>query len=217
MLARAPLFALLLCAAPLGCAAAAPAGTGLRGVRAAERTRRRAVPTVKPQQATLRPSEHEPVLDEVADPEAKRLFQARVADAAVALAPEPSPPRVTAIALEQTAAGEATGMKPDGEITAATLAEGKRAARRITIAPGACETFIAQGGLGVIELDLFLTTGQGAEQRILAEDPGSGPIAVIGGHTRCFQNTLSSPLEAELHATVRRGAGVVLVRAYRRE
>ena len=42
-----------------------------------------------------------------------------------------------------------------------TLAEGQRASIPVKLPLDACVVFIAQGGLGIMELDLFLTTGQG--------------------------------------------------------
>ena len=137
-----------------------------------------------------------------------------MAAAAVPLVATPSPTRVTAAALDDTRRGEAPEMKPDGAIYAATLSEGQRATMPVKITPAECVTFIAQGGLGVIEVDLFLTAGQGAGARVLAEDPSTGPIGVIGGHGRCY--TAKAPIEATLHATARRGAGLVLVQAFRR-
>lgn len=180
------------------------------------KSRRHRLRVVKPH-ALQRRSEQEPVLEEVPDPEAKRLFEQRLAEPAVALGPASPLPKVTAIALSDTARGEAAGMRPLGPIAAATLAEGKRATTAVTLEPGTCATFIAQGGLGVIEVDLFLVLADKSEgTRILAEDEGAGPIAVIGGHGRCYKNPLATPLAAELHATVRRGSGVVLVRGYRK-
>jgi len=150
------------------------------------------------------------------DPEARRLFLARAGQPpAAALAPAARLPRVTALALTNTARGEADGMRAEGGVTSAKLAEGERASVPVSIAPGECATFIAQGGLGVVELDAFLTAS-GASGKVLAEDPSSGPIAVIGGRGACFANTGRAPLAAELHVQARRGGGPVLVQGYRR-
>ncbi|MCC6552189.1 MAG: hypothetical protein IT372_04090 [Polyangiaceae bacterium] len=151
-----------------------------------------------------------------ADPEARRLFLVRASQPALGLAQAAAPPRVTALALAHTARGEAQGMRAEESISGATLREGERAAAAVVIAPGECATFVAQGGLGVVEVDLFLVSRRGAPApEILAEDPTSGPIAVIGGRGACFPNRGAAPLKAELHAQVRRGAGVVLVQGYR--
>jgi hypothetical protein len=159
-------------------------------------------------------SELDSVTHDEADPKALELFRQRMAQAAVPLAAVSSPPRVTAEPLDDTSLGAAPGMKPDGGIFAATLAEGQRTAKAVTIAPGQCVTYIAQGGLGVIEVDLFLTTGEGASARVLAEDPGTGPIGVIGGRGRCFSSP--TPVEGVLHAALRRGSGLVLLQAFRK-
>jgi predicted nucleic acid-binding protein len=164
-----------------------------------------------------RPSELAHVTEEKADPEALRQFQARMAQAAIPLVPTTSPPKITGIALDDTRRGEAPGMKPEGALFTATLAEGQRAAMPVKLPLGECVTFIAQGGLGVIELDLFLTTGQGDSARILAEDPASGPIAVIGGRGQCYSAAEHDKVtDATLHAAARRGAGVVLVQEFRK-
>jgi hypothetical protein len=182
---------------------------------AAEPTRSHkvAMPRVPPAE---RPSELGSVTDDQPDPEAKREFQARMAQAPVPLVATPSPPRVTATALDDTRRGEAPGMARAGDVYAATLAEGQRASTKVRVGPGECATFIAQGGIGVIEVDLFLTRGEGAASEILAQDPATGPIAVIGGHGRCLTGAPGTGSEATLNAVVRRGAGVVLVGAYKK-
>ncbi len=198
-----------------GCAAPSPPKQKIalaRGATSAEGGRRTVALAQHPEEA--RPSEATKVTEDKADPEAARLFQARLGQAAIPLAPATTPPRVTEIRLEDTRRGEAPGMQPAGPIYSATLAEGQRATLPLKLAPGDCQTFIAQGGLGVIELDLFITSGDGASAHILTEDTETGPIAVIGGHGQCFAGAAGT--EAVLHAAARRGAGVVLVRAFKK-
>ncbi len=152
----------------------------------------------------------------MADAEARSLFMGSLAQPPAPLVTTMVPSRVTALALDNTARGEANGMTADGSIQSALLMEGQRASTQVSIAPGGCATFIAHGGLGVVEVDLFLTVGSGATLRTLAEDPTTGPIAVIGGRGACFASAEPGPVVAELHARVRRGAGLVVVRGYRR-
>jgi hypothetical protein len=164
-----------------------------------------------------RPSELGHVTEEKADVEALAQFRARMAQAAVPLVATTSPPQVTAIALDDTRRGEAPGMRPEGALFTATLVEGQRAAMPVKLPLGECVTFIAQGGLGVMELDLFLTTGQGGSARVLAEDPASGPIAVIGGRGQCYSaDEHDKVTDAVLHAAARRGGGVVLIQEFRK-
>ncbi|WP_438022374.1 hypothetical protein [Sorangium sp. So ce233] len=159
------------------------------------------------------------------DPEAARLFLSRVGQQRP---PTTAPvPRVTALALDNTARGEARGMAAQGEVVSLQIAEGESAPIPARVAPGECAVFIAQGGLGVIEVDLFVTRGAPPALAIAAQDADSGPVAVIGGRGACFSvpGTAPAPGDApapgtapvavNLHAQVRRGAGVVLVRGYR--
>lgn len=150
------------------------------------------------------------------DPEAARLFLSRVGQQG---APTTAPvPRVTALALENTARGEARGMTALGDVASLQIAEGESSAIQVRVAPGECAVFIAQGGLGVIEVDLFVTRGAPPALEIAAQDADSGPIAVIGGRGACFSVPGAPggpPALVSLHAQVRRGAGVVLVQGYR--
>ncbi|WP_437806811.1 hypothetical protein [Sorangium sp. So ce1078] len=147
------------------------------------------------------------------DPEAARLFLSRAAQQGPA-ASAPAP-RVTALALANTARGEARGMTPQGDVVSLAIGEGESGAIPVRVAPGECAVFIAQGGLGVIEADLFVTKGPPPSLEIVAQDADSGPIAVIGGRGACFAPPGNAPLAVTLHAQVRRGAGVVLVQGYR--
>jgi hypothetical protein len=149
------------------------------------------------------------------DPESRRFFLARIAEPSVGPGVAP-PSRVTALALENTARGEAASMKPDADMITAILDEGQRLTVPVSIAAGACATFIAHGGLGVIEVDLFLTQGKGADVTILAQDPETGPIAVIGGSDGCFKGPKGEALSADLSVVARRGKGPVVARVFRR-
>lgn len=151
-----------------------------------------------------------------ADPEAQRVFLANLGKPSAPAGRALKAPRVTALALENTARGEAPGMSPDGDLMVAQLSEGERITIPVQIEPGACFTAIAHGGLGVVEIDLFLTRGAEPSFAVLAEDSLTGPIAVVGGRPTCFENRERGAIEAQLHASVRRGAGVVLVQAYKR-
>jgi hypothetical protein len=132
------------------------------------------------------------------------------------LAAASRPPRVVLRGLEATARGEVTGMTTVGPALIAALREGERAALPVTLEPGECDAFVAQGGLGVVEVDLFLTRGRGEALRVLGEDPTSGPVAVLGGRGACIRNDAATPLAADLVVQLRRGTGVVVVRRYRR-
>ena len=209
---RAALPAILLAlAGPSGCGTPPPPPPRAAAAPSSSASARSPLPPPPP----ARPSELTPVTEDAPDKAARQLFLARLAQPALPLQPAASPPRVTGIALDETRRGEAAGMKAMGPILAASLAEGQRATVAVKIAAGDCVTFIAQGGLGVIEVDLFLTKGEGAATTILAQDPSTGPIAVLGGRGRCLGAEVIGQ-ESVLHAEMRRGAGVVLVGEYRR-
>jgi hypothetical protein len=151
------------------------------------------------------------------DPDALRFFLDHLSEPAVTPSRE-APPGVAAIALANTALGEAAGLTPEGPLVFASLSPGQRLTIPVTLPPGRCATFLAQGGLGVIEIDLFLTTpAQGAVPSFLADEVAAGPIAVIGGRRGCMKAPAGAPSALELHAVLRRGAGNVLVQAFARD
>lgn len=149
------------------------------------------------------------------DPEAQTLFLRNLAGSG-ALVAAPVPPRVAKLGLDATARGEAPGMTAVGPVAVAALAEGGQARLELTLDPGECDTFVAQGALGVVEVDLFFTVGQGAALRVVAEDASTGPVAVLGGRQDCLRNDGASPLASTLHVQSRRGAGLVVVGRFRR-
>lgn len=151
------------------------------------------------------------------EPEALRFFLDHLSAPAVPLA-SGAPPGVAAIALGNTALGETTGLTAQGPPVFARLAPGQRLTLPVTLPPGRCVTFLAQGGLGVIEIDLFLTTpAAGKVPAFLASEVASGPVAVIGGRRGCMAAPEGAPSALELHAVLRRGEGAVLVQTFARD
>lgn len=154
--------------------------------------------------------------DKQLDPEPRRFLLAHLGEAAVAPSKEPPPP-VTAVGLGSTAEGETVGLTPGGPVESARLAEGQRLELPWALSAGDCVTFVAQGGLGTSEVDVFLAVGAGEAPSILAQDEQLGPVAVIGGRRGCFRNPRAQAVEARLLVMLRRGAGPVLVRGYRQD
>lgn len=152
------------------------------------------------------------------DPEGLRFFLDHLR--APATAPSSAaPPGVAARALANTALGEAAGSKPDGPIVFAALAVGQILTVPVTLPAGRCATLLAQGGLGVIEIDLFLTApgAPGAAPAVLASEVAPGPVAVIGGRRGCLSAPAGAPSALNLHAVLRRGQGAVLVQTFTRD
>lgn len=146
--------------------------------------------------------------------DALRVFLESLAAPARAFGLAPDPPRITEAALRNTALGAAFAMKPVGDIQAAELREGERASRAVTIAPGECAAFVAQGGLGTIEVDMFLIQPGSASPRVIAQDTEPGPMASIG-RGECIRSQ-GGALSAELHVRMRRGSGIVLIQRFQR-
>lgn len=154
---------------------------------------------------------------EAPDPEALRFFLDHLAAPAATPSRE-APPGVAAMALANTALGEAAGLTAEGPLVFAALSPGQRLTLPVKLPPGRCATFLAQGGVGVIEIDLFLTTpAQGTVPAFLADEVAAGPIAVIGGRRGCMTAPAGAPSALELHAVLRRGAGNVLVQTFGRD
>lgn len=172
-----------------------------------------------------RPAAHAPVPPEpvTVDPDAASTLERGLSVRAVAFS-DADPPKLTAIAVANTARSEARGMTADGGAHHATLGEGQRASLPLSLSPGDCITVVAHGGLGVMEVDAFLLgpspsgdtdRGPGGKPIILAQDTKNGPIAVIGGQAGCYAYVGASPVEADLVVQSRRGAGPVVVRVFR--
>ncbi|MDI1477865.1 hypothetical protein [Polyangium sp. y55x31] len=149
----------------------------------------------------------------VPDPEATRLFLERYAAPTLPLLTDVKPSRVLGLAFDGSVRGETDGMSTEGPRFGVTLAEGQRATVPVSYPVGACVTVVAQGGIGVVEVDLFLTTGEPAPVKIVAQDARAGATAVIGGKDDCF--SFFEPFVGNLSVIVRKGSGMVLVQQFR--
>jgi hypothetical protein len=151
------------------------------------------------------------VLPQTPDPEALRLFLESLAGPGGTFAKASDPPKLTEAALRNTALGAAFAMKPAGEMHAATLREGERASLPVTLEASECATFVAQGGLGTVEVDMFLIQPGSPAPGVIKMDTEPGQMAAIGRG-----DCVRGPLSAELHVRMRRGEGVVLIQRFLR-
>lgn len=124
--------------------------------------------------------------------------------------------RVMLQALSNTALDAAFGMQPQSDVLGANLLEGELASHALTVPPGKCITYVAQGGLGTVEIDMMLVRKQKQAVSMMALDEQEGPIAVLGRGTSCVRHREPKPFEATLTVWMRKGSGLVLVRAYER-
>ncbi|MFO0756971.1 MAG: hypothetical protein U0359_10785 [Byssovorax sp.] len=150
------------------------------------------------------------------DPDAQKVLLDRLAGPAVPVSTA-APPPVTAVGLQSTAEGETEGLREDGPIAFAELAEGQRFELARSLPAGSCVTFVAQGGLGTSEVDLFLGAGDPKKPEILAADDQEGPVAVLGGRRGCFRQGRPGELAVTLYVVLRKGTGPVLVQGFRRD
>lgn len=124
--------------------------------------------------------------------------------------------RVLMSAFSNSALDSAFGMEPEGEVLGVELSEGERASQTLQLMPGKCMTWIAQGGLGTIEIDMVLVSAEGNAASIIALDEQEGPIAVLGRGMGCVRHKQSKPLPAALSVVMRKGGGLLLLRSYQR-
>jgi len=151
------------------------------------------------------------------DPAAAALLLAHLGEPSPSLSADVHPSRVLSLALDGSARGESLELEPAGPPLGATLAEGQHARVSLSLPAGACTTVVAQGGIGVVELDVFLVVEGAADAgptRVVAQDARSGPTAVIGGERGCFG--LTEPFEGSLVVQIRKGSGMVLVQRFAR-
>src|SRR5262245_21481264 len=114
---------------PVAALIVAAAATGCRVTRGSRADHRPAAAQPAPPPAAAVPATPPPPPPDEgqrADPEASRAFVASLAQPASPIVPTAAPPRVTAIALENTARGEASGMDATGPLGAVVLVEGQR-------------------------------------------------------------------------------------------
>jgi hypothetical protein len=211
-LARPAPRSLLLAALVLGCGGQEAARPQVIAAPAHSASAKTSAPLAPRSSADLAPP---PAPPEAPDPDALRFFLDHLGAPAVPPS-SGAPSRVAALALAGTALGETVGLTSQGPAVFASLTSGQRLTIPVALPPGRCATFLAQGGLSVIEIDLFLTTpaAEGKVPAFLAAELSAGPVAVIGGRRGCLAAPAGAPSALELHAVLRRGAGAVLVQAY---
>lgn len=157
---------------------------------------------------------------DVRDPSARPFFLESLTRPARALEAA-SADTLTAMAVLETGRVEARDASGDLLLLGARLSEGDRARVDLKPAGAECFTAIAHGGIGVMELDVFLVTGPDGDPTIVRDDEKSGPVAVAGGGSACSVtlstcgpvcwNGDASSVAPRVEVVVRRGSGPVVV------
>lgn len=119
----------------------------------------------------------------------------------------------------------AWGMKPEGSMACAQVAEGESTAARLMLQTGKCYSFIAESFPNVTEVELQMKLDMGdSPPPMLAQfgsvpmavDQDSGPRATIGRKDGCYQWQFPLPAPVRVEVTARGGDGPVAVQAYSR-
>lgn len=160
------------------------------------------------------------------DPAARPYFVETLARPSHPLA-STTPQSLTAQSVIDTSRVEARDAAGELALFEAKIGEGERAALPLAPKGDECFTAIAHGGLGVMELDVFIVAGSDGDPKFLAEDEKSGPVAVAGGRAQCppsqpscgpvcVSEALESAPGLRVEVVVRRGRGPVVVGVARR-
>jgi hypothetical protein len=124
---------------------------------------------------------------------------------------------------EQEKEALALGMKPEGSVACAHVAEGGSAAARLILQQGKCYTFIGTSYPNVTELNLEMKLDMGDNPPpMLAQfaalpmqaDPDMGKNAVIGRKDGCYRWEFMIPAAVRVEAIAKAGHGPVAVQAY---
>ena len=129
---------------------------------------------------------------------------------------------LTALAVVNTARGEARGASFPGALYAGELKEGERAEVELTAELTGrdgladelkCYTVVAHGGGSVMEVDAFIASRDDGELAVLGQDRFLGPSAVAGGRTGCI-SAPSGSKDIRAIVRVRAGHGPVVMGVY---
>lgn len=129
---------------------------------------------------------------------------------------------LTALAVVNTARGEARGASFPGALYSGLLSEGQRAevplAAEVTGREGlpderTCYTVIAHGGGSIMEVDAFIGSRDGAALSVLGHDRLRGPSAIAGGRTGCV-SAPNGVVDLRAIVRVREGRGLVVMGVY---
>jgi len=117
------------------------------------------------------------------------------------------------------------GMKADGAMACAQVADGTSTAARLMLQTGKCYTFIAESFPNVTEVEVQMKLDMGdAPPPMLAQfaampmavDQDMGPRATIGRKDTCYRWEFPLPAPVRVEVTARGGNGPVAVQAYSR-
>jgi hypothetical protein len=172
-------------------------------------------PSTELSDAGVAPMDGSTMAEAASAPADSAVFDATPEAAATSQPLDPLTAQSLRDALTKRARKQAAGMKPLGEMFGANLAEGAELqSPPVTINPQQCIAVLAQGGLGVTEVDVRLlgqSMIQGAQGALLSVDNTTGPEAAL---IPCYKNVLMLAIPATVTIKATHGAGGVAAQIY---
>ncbi len=116
--------------------------------------------------------------------------------------------------LNLLAQQNAPGAKAVGGALAGNFQPGQCMEQQVMLQPGKCYTVIGTGaGPSEVDVQFQLPLPPPANQ-VIAQDNGSGPMAVLGKSPDCFKNPSPLPAPMKLVLTVKAGQGMAAAQLY---
>lgn len=130
---------------------------------------------------------------------------------------DPAAASAAAVPLLTAAGTDAPGMQKEGNAMAGMFQEGQVLEQDISIVPGKCYTFIAQGTPPITEVDITLqaVTPIPGMSPLLGQDSTKGAKAVLGPKAQCIKLAiLPMAVQAKWVVKATKGAGLIAAQAF---
>ena len=118
--------------------------------------------------------------------------------------------------IKGQAKSQARGMKPEGQLMTAKLAQGAHAQGTLLMQPGACYTVLGFAGLGVFKYQINLITAPPAPPSVLAQSGSDNVTPVVGANEQCLKNPYPLPMQVKVDMHVVQGQGLVGAQVYKK-
>jgi hypothetical protein len=116
--------------------------------------------------------------------------------------------------IKQQASVDAKGMKPDGQLMSAKLAQDGHAQGALTLQPGHCYTVVGFGSFGVFAYQVNLISEPPLPPQVLAQSADNGVTPVVGAGAQCIRDPYPLPMNVKVDMHVIKGQGMVGAQAY---
>lgn len=116
--------------------------------------------------------------------------------------------------IKQQASTDAKGMRPEGQLMSAKLAQDGHAQGALTLQPGHCYTVVGFGGFGVFQYQINLISQPPLPPQVLAQSQANGVTPVVGAGAQCIRDPYPMPMQVKVDMHVIKGQGMVGAQAY---